>query len=850
MRPSEGDGGHLVVDLRKAAGTPGLRRVSYCRRILLENLLRRGTVETPQGDAIGALLGRNDAAEAPIELTFRPARVVMQDYAGLSALVDLAALRDLHAVHGRPPESINPTLPVELVIDHSHVARFAGSADALERNLAHEFEQNRERFAFLAWARDSFSNLRVVPPGNGILHQIHLESIAEVMLEREGWLLPDSVIGTDSHTPMINGLGVLGWGVGGIEAEAVMLGRPVSLLAPKVTGVRLTGALRPGILATDAVLEITERLRGHGVTGSFVEFHGPGLAALPVPDRATIANMAPEYGATCGYFPIDDRTLDYLSMTGRDERHVARVGTLAHYFGLWHDPAEVPDYRDLVEIDLSRIERCLAGPKLPQQRRTLGDLGDFPPSRGKPGLDHGDIVIAAITSCTNTANPAAMITAGLLAREARRRGLHPPAHVRCSFAPGSGAVADYLGELGLLADLQALGFWIVGIGCSTCVGNSGDLAPEIAESIAAFKLTTAAILSGNRNFEGRIHPLVQANYLASPPLVVALALAGHLRGDLLERPITDTTEGPVRLADLWPSQSEVDAHLRRIRPTAFRDAGESLYQGGPAWAALAPAQSVQYPWDPASTYLRAPDIAPVKPAAGRAVLASAAPLLVLGDSITTDHISPVGRIDPESDAGRYLGDSGVSHEDFNTFGARRGNAAVMLRGTFAHGRLRNRLCPGHDGPVTLHGPSGDVLSVFEAAARYRAEGLETIIIAGRNYGTGSARDWAAKGTRGLGICAVIAESFERIHRSNLVLMGVLPLEFQDAWRAEALDADARTRFTISEPAAALRPSCRLQLRVDYADGRMVSVPLRCRLDTAFEVDCFQSGGIFGAFADS
>ena len=840
-----GGHGYRAIDLRRSVGPEAdFRRLSYGQRILLENLLRRTETESLPPEAVAPLL-RNATLNA--EISFRPARVVMQDYAGLSALVDLACLRDSYAARGLSSDQVNPSLPVDLVVDHSHIADAAGSAAALQDNLAREFAQNRERYAFLAWAQENFRNLRIVPPGKGILHQIHLEAIAEIVIARDGWLLPDSVIGTDSHTTMVNGLGVLGWGVGGIEAVAAMLGLPLTLAAPAITGVRLVGEMRPGILATDAVLTLTERLRRHGVTGHVVEFHGPGLDALLAPDRATIANMAPEYGATCGFFPIDRQTIDYLALTGRGPDHLARISVYARHLGLWHESSDTPVYDDLIEIDLGAIDRCIAGPRQPQQKRALDAADSFPASAPGGDLAHGDLVIAAITSCTNTANPTAMISAALLARNARQFGLQPPRHVRCSFAPGSRAVAAYLGDSGLLADLEALGFWIVGFGCSSCVGNSGELAPEIAAAVKTQDLTVASVLSGNRNFEGRIHPLIKANYLASPPLVVAYALTGHMRGNLLTDPIATKNGVSIYLADLWPSPDEVKAHLAKIGPDVFRAANAALHEGGLAWDALSPGPSDRYPWDPASTYLTPTDLLGDATPDNAATLSAAAPLLILGDGITTDHISPVGRIDPNGDAGRWLGAHHVTPKDFNTFGARRGNPAIMARGTFANPRLRNLLCPGSEGPVTRYGPSGEMISVFEAAQLYLNAGTETVVLAGKEYGTGSARDWAAKGTKALGIRAVIAESFERIHRTNLALMGVLPLQWLEGWSPAKINADAGTRFSIDLPASDVTPGARITLKI-MQDNQVYEAPLLCRLDTQFEVTCFQRGGIFAAVA--
>lgn len=843
-----------VIDLAPVLQRRGERgaRLPLTQRILLENLLRQGGASSP-GEALATVTRPAQGAE----IAFRPARIVMQDYAGLPALLDLAGLRDAQARHGIDPATIEPACPVDLVIDHSHVANVAGTSDALSRNLTLEYARNRERYGFLRWAGGAFRNLRIVPPGKGILHQIHLEAIAEVVSFRDGWLMPDTVIGTDSHTTMINGLGVLGWGVGGLEATVAMLGLPLPMAVPGVTGVRLRGGLRPGLLASDAVLEITARLRRHGVTGRLVEFCGLGLDSLRIPDRATIANMAPEYGATCGLFPIDRQSCAYLTLTGRDPGAIGRVEAYARHLGLWRAPlgaAPEPWYEDLIEFDLDTVDRCVAGPRRPQEVAPLaGAAAGFrafaaaavpPPTRGDR-LDHGDIVIAAITSCTNTANPAAMVAAGLLARRARTLGLRPPIHVRCSLAPGSHAVAAYLAEAGLLEDLAALGFHIVGFGCSSCVGNSGELDPMIAEAIRKEGLTVAAMLSGNRNFEGRIHPLVRVNYLASPPLVVAYALAGTMLRDLTREPLGEDRGSPVFLSDLWPAPETVDNILTTIGPHHFATARADLENGGPAWDALAKPATALFPWSPESSYVAPPLLDAPPPVPDAALLAGAVPLLMLGDGITTDHISPVGRIDPAGDAGHYLMERGIAPRDFNSYGARRGNPAVMVRGGFANPRLRNLALPGSEGPVALHLPTGETTSIHEAARRYRAAGIATVVVAGKDYGIGSARDWAAKATRQLGIRAVLAESFERIHRANLALIGVLPLQLGEA--ASDLGIGPQSRLGLDANMAMLRPGARLALTIDN-QGMRRSVEVVCRLDTRLELDCFRRGGIFAAMA--
>jgi aconitate hydratase len=822
-----------AVDLA-AAGRNGLgdiARLPLTRRILLENMLRHEDGRQVHQDAIRALA--TAAEPSAQETVFHPYRVLMQDYSGLAALIDLTGLRDTAAALGQDPDVINPSCPVDLVIDHSHVAEFTGSPDAERKNLAIEYERNAERYRFLRWAGSAFRNIRVVPPGKGIVHQVNLEHLATVAVEHDGWLFPDTVIGTDSHTTMVNGLGVLGWGVGGVEAEVVLLGHPLNIPMPQVTGVRLSRTLRPGILATDAVLEITHRLRAHRVTARFVEFYGPGVAALSVSDRATIANMAPEYGATSGLFPIDQRTLDYLAVTGRSRLRISLVETYARFLGLWQDrQTEPPHYEDLLEIDLGAIDRCVAGPRRPQDRLALSDLpSSAGPQRTSPGkVRDGDIVIAAITSCTNTANPAAMLTAGLIARRARECGLRPPPHVRTSLAPGSRAVASYLRESGLLEDLEAIGFGIVGYGCSTCVGNSGELPPDIAACIREHDLSVASMISGNRNFEGRIHPLVKLNYLASPPLVVAYALSGTVHTD-------------PNLDALWPSAQEIDGMLSRLSPAVYRAAYEHLTEGDAAWDALPASPTARFPWSGESSYLKPPRLDAEPRGEHEMLLDGAHALLALGNSVTTDHISPVGRISPSGDAGRYLSSLGIAPADFNTYGARRGNADVMIRGTFDNPRLRNLLTPDHEGPVTIHGPSGELLSVFDASLRYAAEGKQTIIVAGRDYGAGSARDWAAKGTRFLGVRAVLAESFERIHRSNLALMGVLPLQLiGDPGPRPVAASD---RFTIRAETGGLTGGDVLRVKVAHADGLITYRDALCRLDTALEFACYRSGSLFG-----
>ncbi len=849
-----------------------IQRLPFTLKILLENLLRHEDGRTVTTDQIRAMAAWLEARRSEAEIAYRPARVLMQDFTGVPAVVDLAAMRDAMAALGGDPRRINPLSPVDLVIDHSVQVDAWGTPEAFRRNVELEYRRNRERYAFLRWGAEAFDDFRVVPPGTGICHQVNLEYLAWVVwTARDGELevaFPDTLVGTDSHTTMVNGLAVLGWGVGGIEAEAAMLGQPISMVIPEVVGFRLVGELPEGTTATDLVLTVTQMLRQRGVVGKFVEFFGPGLDRLPLADRATIANMAPEYGATCGFFPIDQVTLDYLRLTGRDPELVALVEAYAKAQGLWRDAdTPDPDYTEVVELDLSTVEPSLAGPRRPQDRVPLSRaraafeqalpelVRGGEPDRRVPvaGADfelrHGDVVIAAITSCTNTSNPSVMIAAGLLARKARARGLRPKPWVKTSLAPGSRAVSDYLARLGLQEDLDALGFELVGYGCTTCIGNSGPLPEPIARAIREGQLVAAAVLSGNRNFEGRIHPLVRANYLASPPLVVAYALAGSLRRDLVNEPLGKDREGrPVYLRDIWPSAEEVAAAVREaVTPEAYRRSYADVFAGDEHWQAIAPAETgLTYAWDPASTYVRRPpyfDGMTPKPPAQVEDILGARPLCILGDSVTTDHISPAGAIPPDSPAGRYLLEHGVPVEEFNSYGARRGNHEVMMRGTFANIRLRNEMVPEREGGFTRLMPEGEVTTVFEAAMAYRERGVPLVVIGGREYGTGSSRDWAAKGPRLLGVRAVIAESFERIHRANLVGMGVLPLVFPEGVSRRTLGLDGSEVFDLIGLAQGLRPRMTVGLRIHRADGRTEEVELLARLDTEEEVEYYRHGGI-------
>ncbi len=875
-----------------------LARLPYSLKILLENLLRREDGLAVRAEDVAAVASWDPHATPQREIAFMPARVLLQDFTGVPAVVDLAAMRDAMVELGGDPRKINPLQPVELVIDHSVQVDEYGSAAAFLINAELEFERNKERYAFLRWGQTAFSNFRVVPPDTGIVHQVNLEYLARVVMVDEAAAggaiaYPDTLVGTDSHTTMINGLGVLGWGVGGIEAEAAMLGQPVSMLIPQVVGFRLAGSLPEGATATDLVLTVTEMLRQRGVVGKFVEFFGPGLASLPLADRATIANMAPEYGATCGIFPIDAVSLAYLRFSNRGAGAVALVEAYAKEQGLFH-AADSPEaeYSDVLHLDLGTVQPSLAGPRRPQDRVRLSDLKDsfareLPSlvSSAKPKaapatlgrweseggtavvdlaataeatingetctLRHGSVVIAAITSCTNTSNPSVMVAAGLVAKKAAARGLKARPWVKTSLAPGSKVVTRYLEEAGLLTELEKLGFHVVGYGCTTCIGNSGPLPPPISHAIEQRQLVAVAVLSGNRNFEGRISPEVRANYLASPPLVVAYALAGRIDLDLTTDPLGQDAEGrPVYLRELWPSQHEIDATVRSaLKAEMFEEEYRDVFAGDERWNGLDVPAGDTYAWDSASTYVRHPPyfegmgLAP----APLAELSGARVLAVLGDSITTDHISPAGAIKPSSPAGQYLVEQGVPPKDFNSYGARRGNHEVMVRGTFANVRLRNRMVPEIEGGFTLHLPSGEPLSIFEAAERYQAEGVPLVIFAGKEYGSGSSRDWAAKGPRLQGVRVVIAESYERIHRSNLVGMGVLPLEYAPGESAASLGLTGREVVSIegivAGVASGFATGRTLTVRAEREDGSRLAFTARVRLDTPQEIEYYRHGGI-------
>jgi aconitate hydratase len=857
----------------EAASKNGLGDISklpVTLKVLLENLLRfEDGVSVTAADikAVAAWLANKGAAEH--EIAFRPARVLMQDFTGVPAVVDLAAMRDAAKALGADPDKVNPLVPVDLVIDHSVMVDHFASGSAFAKNVTLEYDRNGERYAFLRWGQKAFRNFRVVPPGTGICHQVNLEYLAQtVWVGEEGGeklAYPDTVVGTDSHTTMINGLAVLGWGVGGIEAEAAMLGQPSPMLIPEVIGFQLTGALPEGSTATDLVLTVTQMLRKKGVVGKFVEFYGPGLDSMSLEDRATIANMAPEYGATCGFFPVSPDTITYLSSTGRDAARVALVEAYAKAQCMWGPDLPEAVFTDTLALDLGDVKPSLAGPKRPQDRVLLSDAAagfkavmekDF--AKGaeltkRVGVDganhdigHGDVVIAAITSCTNTSNPSVMIAAGLVARKARAKGLTPKPWVKTSLAPGSQVVTDYLAKSGLDADLDALGFNLVGYGCTTCIGNSGPLPEPISRAIAAGDIVAASVLSGNRNFEGRVNPDVRANYLASPPLVVAYALAGTMYLDLTTEPLGMGSDGaPVFLKDIWPSNAEVAAFVREnITPAMFASRYGDVFKGDENWQGIAVTGGQTYGWDGTSTYVQNPPYfagMSMTPTAPGDVL-RARILGLFGDSITTDHISPAGSIKKASPAGAYLTDNKVDVLDFNSYGARRGNHEVMMRGTFANIRIKNAMTPGIEGGVTKHFPSGEVMAIYDAAMRYAEAGTPLVVFAGKEYGTGSSRDWAAKGTNLLGVRAVIAESFERIHRSNLVGMGVLPLQFTGGatWASLGLTGDEQVTIWGVE---GVQPRQEMTLDITRADGAKLESKVMCRIDTATELDYFKNGGV-------
>ena len=864
---------YTYYSLPEAAKTLGdIGRLPYSLKVLLENMLRHEDGRTVKAEDAQAVADWLKAQTSDREIAYRPARVLMQDFTGVPAVVDLAAMRDAMVSLGGDPDKINPLSPVDLVIDHSVMVDSFGSDSAFGENVTREFQRNNERYAFLRWGQQAFDNFRVVPPGTGICHQVNLEYLAQTVWTREEngdtVVYPDTLVGTDSHTTMINGLSVLGWGVGGIEAEAAMLGQPISMLIPEVVGFKLTGKLPEGATATDLVLTVVEMLRQKGVVGKFVEFYGDGLDGLTLADRATISNMAPEYGATCGFFPIDGETINYLRFSGRDEDRVALVEAYAKAQGLWRDDSQEPTFTDTLSLDLTTVEPSLAGPKRPQDRVLLSQLAqqfkasDFPTFSGLPfdqkrtvetaagyALEDGAIAIAAITSCTNTSNPSVMVGAGLVARKARAKGLSVKPWVKTSLAPGSQVVSAYLEEAGLQDDLDALGFNLVGYGCTTCIGNSGPLPEPIIKVVEEDDLVLGAVLSGNRNFEGRVSPHTKANYLASPPLVVAYAIAGNLAIDLKTEALgTDTDGNLVYLKDIWPSTEEIrDILGEALTPEMFRSRYSNVFSGNDAWKQIEAEETETYGWNSDSTYVQNPPFfegmaASVNGGAFKNIT-GARPLALLGDSITTDHISPAGAIKADSPAGDYLKDNKVVPIDFNSFGSRRGNHEVMMRGTFGNIRLTNEMAPGTSGGVTKYMPAGEQMSIYDAAMKYQAEGTPLIVIAGKEYGTGSSRDWAAKGVRLLGVSAVITESYERIHRSNLVGMGVLPLQFPEGTDRKTLNLDGTETFDITGLENGIQPGMELTLVIHYADGRTAETPLLCRIDTLDEVEYYRNGGI-------
>ena len=859
--------------LPKAAQQLGnIDRLPKSMKVLLENLLRWQDGDSVSAEDIQALVGWQKDAHADREIAYRPARVLMQDFTGVPAVVDLAAMREAVKRLGGDVAKVNPLSPVDLVIDHSVTVDHFGDEDAFEENVRLEMERNHERYVFLRWGQKAFNRFRVVPPGTGICHQVNLEylgkSVWHEMLEGREVAYPDTLVGTDSHTTMINALGVLGWGVGGIEAEAAMLGQPVSMLIPDVVGFKLTGKLRPGITATDLVLTVTQMLRKHGVVGKFVEFYGDGLADLPLADRATIANMAPEYGATCGFFPIDEITLSYMTLTGRDAEQVELVEAYAKQQGMWRNPGDEPRFTSSLALDMAEVESSLAGPKRPQDRVSLGDVPAAFDASNELEVNHaqkthktvtyrdsetgdsyqledGAVVISAITSCTNTSNPSVLMAAGLLAKNAVERGLMRKPWVKASLAPGSKVVSDYLAVAQLTPYLDELGFNLVGYGCTTCIGNSGPLPDEIESAIKEGDLTVGAVLSGNRNFEGRIHPLVKTNWLASPPLVVAYALAGNMKLNLQSDPIGQDRQGKdVFLQDIWPSPEEIAAAVQKVTSDMFHKEYAEVFDGTPEWQQIKVSEAATYDWDEGSTYIRLSPFfddmgktpEPVQDIKGARILA------MLGDSVTTDHISPAGSIKAESPAGRYLLSHGVERTDFNSYGSRRGNHEVMMRGTFANIRIRNEMVPGVEGGYTKHFPSNEQLAIYDAAMKYQAEGVPLAVIAGKEYGSGSSRDWAAKGPRLQGVRVVISESFERIHRSNLIGMGILPLEFPAGVTRKTLGLTGE-EFIDVENLSQLKPGCTVNVTLTRVDGKKETLETRCRIDTGNELTYYQNDGI-------
>ncbi|KYQ96124.1 aconitate hydratase AcnA [Serratia plymuthica] len=845
-------------------------RLPKSMKVLLENLLRHVDGDTVQVEDLQAIVDWLQTGHADREIAYRPARVLMQDFTGVPAVVDLAAMREAVQRLGGNVDQVNPLSPVDLVIDHSVTVDEFGDDDAFEENVRIEMERNHERYTFLRWGQKAFNRFRVVPPGTGICHQVNLEYLGQTVWHTDESgrhvAYPDTLVGTDSHTTMINGLGILGWGVGGIEAEAAMLGQPVSMLIPDVVGFKLTGKLSEGITATDLVLTVTQMLRKHGVVGKFVEFYGDGLASLPLADRATIANMSPEFGATCGFFPVDEVTLGYMKLSGRSDEQIALVETYAKAQGMWRHPGDEPVFTSTLALDMSTVVASLAGPKRPQDRVALPDVPkafnaateldiasqksksefkSFTLSGREHELHNGAVVIAAITSCTNTSNPSVMMAAGLLAKNAVNKGLRTKPWVKTSLAPGSKVVTDYFDSAKLTPYLEELGFNLVGYGCTTCIGNSGPLPEPIEQAIKEGDLTVGAVLSGNRNFEGRIHPLVKTNWLASPPLVVAYALAGSMKIDLTKEPLGDGRDGkPVYLKDIWPSSQDIALAVEQVRTEMFHKEYGAVFDGDANWQAIQVTGSATYQWQADSTYIRHPPFfstMQVKPDPVQDIK-NARILAILADSVTTDHISPAGNIKRDSPAGRYLSDRGVAAQDFNSYGSRRGNHEVMMRGTFANIRIRNEMVPGVEGGYTRHIPSQNQLSIYDAAMQYQQEQVPLAVIAGKEYGSGSSRDWAAKGPRLLGVRVVIAESFERIHRSNLIGMGILPLEFPAGVNRKTLGLSGDEQISVSG-LQTLKPGQTVPVHITYADGRQDVVNTRCRIDTGNELTYYENDGI-------
>ena len=855
--------------LPKAAKELGnIDKLPASMKVLLENLLRNEDGETVTREDLSAMADWLKERKIDREIQYRPARVLMQDFTGVPGIVDLAAMRDAVSNAGQNPEQINPLSPVDLVIDHSVMVDKYASPEAFKENVRIEMERNKERYEFLRWGQKAFENFRVVPPGTGICHQVNLEYLGKSVWTKEEngktVAYPDTLVGTDSHTTMINALGVLGWGVGGIEAEAAMLGQPVSMLIPEVVGFRMTGKLNEGVTATDLVLTVTQMLREKGVVGKFVEFYGPGLDNLPLADRATISNMSPEYGATCGFFPVDEETINYMRLSGRDEETLALVESYCKEQGLWRSNDNEPEFTDTLELDLSEVRASLAGPKRPQDRVNMEQLGSnfdlILETNGKANekdksvpvkgqdfeLSHGDVVIAAITSCTNTSNPSVLMAAGLLAKKAVEKGLIRQPWVKSSFAPGSKVVTDYLAKAGLTPYLEELGFHLVGYGCTTCIGNSGPLDDEISDAINEGDLTVSSVLSGNRNFEGRVHPDVKANWLASPPLVVAYALSGTTRTDLSKDPLGKDKDGnDVMLKDIWPSSSEIAEAVKTVDNEMFRKEYGEVFKGDEEWRSIKVAEGKTYDWQDDSTYVKNPpffdDIN--EPLADPSDIEDANVLAVFADSITTDHISPAGSIKPDSPAGRYLQENGVEVKDFNSYGSRRGNHEVMMRGTFGNIRIKNQMLDGVEGGFTKYIPTGEEMSIYDAAMKYIENDTPLVVLAGKEYGTGSSRDWAAKGTRLLGVKAVIAESYERIHRSNLIGMGVLPLQFEDGQGVEAHGLTGDETISIKGLNKDLKPGQMLDVVAKGKDGKEVEFQAKCRIDTSNEMKYYKNGGI-------